>query len=240
VRVSTPLIVLVVIGAVALLTLVGVLGWLSEKKRREALEALAAQRGWTWVKRDDSWCERFDGNPFGLGHNRQAHNVLRGVHDGREFVGFDYVYHTTETSTDSEGRTSSHEESHPFSVLALRVGAEVPALSVTPEGFFSRAVAKLMNRDIELESEEFNRAFTVQCKERRFAYDVLHPRLMEYLLTVRHVAWRTTNGWILTVANGRHKPEQIEPRVAVIDRILDMVPDFVREQYGIPGAQENA
>jgi hypothetical protein len=241
---SVP-IVLIFVAGLCLVALVAFLAHLAEKRRREQMGAYAATRGWTWTERDDRWCDRFDGAPFGLGHNRQARNVLEGTHDGRGFVAFDYVYYTTEHSTDSQGRSQSREVSHSYSVIGLEVGADVPPLQVTPEGFFSRAVARLLNRDIELESEEFNRAFTVTCPDRKFAYDVLHPRAMEYLLTVRDVAWRTTSGWILTIESGKHEVVDIDRRVAVVDRILDLLPDYLRRQYGIPehpgaGEQETA
>ncbi len=236
--VASGLIFLLFGAFIAVMVLVAVLAFLAERRRRERLTAFAAARGWTLVRRDDRWCDTFDGAPFGTGHNRQAHNILQGQHDGRALVAFDYVYHTTESSTDSNGNHSSREVSHWYSVVGLQVGASVPALSVTPEGFFSRAIGKLLNRDIELESEEFNRAFTVTSPDRKFASDVLHPRAMEYLLTVRDLAWRTTNGSILTIESGRHEPAEIDHRVVVLDRILDLVPDFVRDQYGIPGRQE--
>ncbi len=234
---ASGLIVLIVVVGVGLVALLGWLSYLAEKRRRERMSAYAASRGWTWVKRDDRWCRSFEGAPFGLGHNRQAHHVMQGLHEGRGFVAFDYLYHTTETSTSANGQSQSREVSHWYSVVALQIGAAVPNLQVTPEGFFSRTLGKLLNRDIELESEEFNRAFTVTCPDRRFAYDVLHPRTMEYLLTVRDVAWKTSNGSILTIEPGRHEPAEVDRRVAVIDRILDQLPDFVREKYGIPGRQ---
>ena len=172
--------------------------------------------------------------PFGRGHNRQAHNILRGIHDGREFVGFDFVYHTTETSTNAQGHTSSREVEHWYSVLALRTADGLPRLEVTPEGFFGRALGKLTNRDIQLESEEFNRAFTVTSDDRRFASDMLHPRLMEQLLRTRDVGWKIEQGWILTVEDGRHDVAEIDRRLAVVDGVLDAVPGFVRRQYGLP------
>src|SRR5205085_3018749 len=48
----------------------------------------------------------------------------------------------------------------------------LPALSVTPEGMFSRFFGRLTNSDIELESEDFNRAFRVTCPNRRFASEI--------------------------------------------------------------------
>jgi hypothetical protein len=221
---------------IAVVVLVGVLAYRAEKKRRELLQRVAAARGWHYTRRDDGWAHHFEGSPFGNGHNRQAHNILTGTHDGRDFVGFDFVYHTTETSTNAQGHTSSREVSHWYSVLALRAVPGLPRLEVSPEGFFGRALGKLTNRDIELESEEFNRAFTVTCPERRFAYDILHPRLMEQLLLTRDVGWKIEQGWILAVEPGRHDIAALDRRLAVIDGVLDAVPDFVRQQYGLPPA----
>ena len=230
---SSLLAVLFVVG-LGVVVLVVVLGFLAEKKRREMLQRVAASRGWRYTRRDDAWADYFDGSPFGRGHNRQAHNILTGTHDGRDFVGFDYLYHTTETSTDAQGRTSSREVSHWFSVLALRTADGFPPLEVSPEGFFGRAIGKLTNRDIQLESEEFNRAFSVVSSDRRFAYDILHPRLMEQLLLTRDVGWKIQQGWILAVEPGRHDVTDIDRRLGVIDGVLDAVPDFVRQQYGLP------
>lgn len=225
--------VLVVVG-IAGVALIAVLAYLFEKKRREMLEGIATARGWSYTRRDDSWADRFDGAPFGRGHNRQAHNILRGPHDGREFVGFDFVYHTTETSTNAQGHTTSREVKHWYSVLALRTADSLPRLEVSPEGFFGRALGKLTNRDIELESEEFNRAFTVVSSDRRFASDILHPRLMEQLLRTPDVGWKIEDGWILAVEPGRHDVTDIDRRLGVIDGVLDTVPDFVRQQHGLP------
>lgn len=235
---SSLLPVLFVVG-LGLVVLVGVLAYLADKRRRERLQGLAAARGWQYTRRDDAWAGYFQGSPFGHGHNRQAHNILRGTHDGREFVGFDFLYHTTETSTDAQGHTTSREVSHWYSVLALRTADGLPRLEVSPEGFFGRALGKLTNRDIELESEEFNRAFTVVSSDRRFAYDILHPRLMEQLLLTRDVGWKIDQGWILAVEPGRHDLAAIDRRLSVIDGVLDAVPDFVRQQYGLPSVDRS-
>jgi hypothetical protein len=217
---------------------VAALAFLAERRRRDQLTVFATARGWSVTERDDRWCEAFAGAPFGRGHNRQARNVIQGDHGGRPFVAFDYVYYTTETSTDSQGRVTRREVPHRFSVVGLGIGSRLPTLQVSPEGFFSRAVGRLTNRDIQLESEEFNRAFSVVSSDRRFAFDILHPRLMEYLLTVPDVAWRTTGEHILTIEDGRHDPTDIDRRLAVIDTVLDHVPDFVRRQYGLPSTPE--
>ena len=220
-------------GFLALVVLIGVLSLLAAKKRREGFAALAAAHGWTYTERDDRWCDTFDGSPFGLGHNRKATNVLTGQYDGRGFVAFDYVYYTTETSTDSDGHSHSREVSHRFGVVALDVGVHFPPLQVTPEGMFGRMIGRITGRDIELESEDFNRAFTVKCPDRKFASDLLHPRMMEYLLQHPDSSFRFDGSWTLSVENGQARIEEVEPRLAVIDGVLDKVPEFVwREVRG--------
>ncbi len=231
-------IIVVFIGAfIALVIVLIVVGVIQAKKRREAFGMLAGQRGWTYVERDDQWTEVFDGSPFGLGHNRRAGNVLSGQYDGRPFIAFDYVYHTTETSTDSEGHTTTREVSHNFGVVGLDMVGQLgnrpfPSLTVTPEGVFGRMIGRLTNKDIELESEDFNRAFTVTSEERKFASDVLHPRMMEYLLQRPKAQFRVDRRWILNVETGSPKVEEIEPRLQYLDGIVDQVPAFVWQEYG--------
>ncbi len=220
-------------GFVVLVAIIAYFSWLAAKKRREAFAALAAARGWSYTQRDDRWAGAFNGAPFDSGHNRQASNILRGEFDTRGFVAFDYVYYTTETSTDSEGRTTSREVAHRYSVVGLEVGASFPPLAVSPEGMFSRMVGRLTNRDIELESEDFNRAFTVTCPDRKFASDVLHPRMMEFLLTHPDSSFRFDGAWVLSVDNRRVDLEDVEPRLHHLDTIVDNVPEFVwREVRG--------
>lgn len=217
-------------GFAALVVVLAVLGYLAQKRRREEFQAMCAQRGWTWTERDDRWVETFADAPFGLGHNRRATNVVTGGYDSRPFVSFDYRYYTTETSTDSEGRHTSREVSHDFSVVAVDAGAVFPDLSVTPEGFFSRIVGRLTNRDIELESEQFNRAFTVTCSDRKFAFDVLHPRMMEFLLGHTDASFRFDRRYVLSVQNGSGSIADLDAALALVDAVLDQVPEFVWRQ----------
>ena len=216
---------LAVVGFIALFVVIAVLAFVAAKKRREALEAFATAKGWTYTARDDSLARRFDGRPFGQGYGRHANNVLRGVHDGRAMVAFDYQY--TTSSGSGKDRTT---DTHHYSVVVLSIGAVMPALSVSPEGMFGRIVGRLTNTDIELESEDFNRAFTVRCPDRKFAFDVLHPQTMQLLLGWPDLGWRFEGDSMLVVTDGRHSVEEVEARLGVMDAILDGIPEFVWAQ----------
>ena len=206
--------------AVAVLAVV--FSYLAAKKRREELATYAASRGWRYEVEQPLLVDRFTGAPFGAGFGRRAYNVLYGSHDGRDLVSFDYEY---KTQTSDGKQTTTHV--HRFSVLGLAMGARMPALSVDPENFLDRFVGRIAGTDIDLESEEFNRAFSVRSADRRFASDVLDPRMMEYLLQHRQLGWRFESDSMLVIATGSRTPAEIDATLAVMDGITDRVPEFV-------------
>jgi hypothetical protein len=199
-----------------------VYSYLAAKKRRDQMLAFAESRGWTFASEMPLLVDRFTGPPFGLGFGRRAYNVLFGNHDGRDLVSFDYEYKIQ--STNGQQTTTTV---HRFSVLGLSMGVFMPPLSVDPENFLDRFVGRLGGNDIDLESEEFNRAFAVSCPDRKFASDVLHPRMMEFLLQHRRLGWRFEQDSMLVIAQGRRNLEQIDATLTVMDGITDLVPEFV-------------
>ncbi len=206
---------------VVALVLVAV-GVIQAKKRRKAMSAYAASRGWRYAAHDRSLVERFSGTPFGNGSGRAASNVIHGEHDGRAMVAFDYQYTTTSGTGKDRSSTTHH-----WSVLALSLGIPVPALSVEPEGMIGRMIGRLTNTDIEMESEDFNRAFTVRCPSRKFAFDVLHPQMIEMLMQWPELGWRFERDSMLVVRNGSHSIEEVDAKLMVMDAILDKIPEFV-------------
>jgi hypothetical protein len=225
--VDAAFVIIVVLG-IGLVIVVGVFGYLQAKKRREALAAFAASRGWTYIWTESSLVGRFQGSPFGRGDDRRASNVIHGEHDGRPIVAFDYQYETT-SGTGKDRKTTTHR----FSVLAMSMGVVMPALAVEPEGFVGRMIGRLTNRDIELESEAFNRAFTVTCPDRKFAFDVLHPQMIEMLMQWPDLGWRFERDSMLVIRKGRDSIEEIDAKLVVMDAIIDRIPEFVwREVRG--------
>jgi len=200
---------------------VAILGFVQARRRRSAMTEYAAARGWRYVEEEPLLVDRFTGSPFGEGSGRRAFNVVYGSHDGRDFVSFDYEYRIR-----SSGQNSS-TTTYQLSVLALSMGAFMPELTVDPEGLLDRFVGRLAGNDIDLESEDFNRAFAVSCPDRKFASDVLHPRMMEFLLQHPHLGWRFQGDAMLTISDGTRNIEHIDATLAVMDAITDLVPEFV-------------
>ncbi len=158
--------------------------WTQEKKRRQEKADLAARLGLAFHPgvdhSHDDLFQTFE--IFRRGHSRCAMNTMTGRVElgGRSFacrMG-DYRYKIT-TGTGKSRRTTTYRFS--YCALDLPFGP-VPNMLIRPEGLFDKLTSVFGSRDIEMESAEFNKRFHVQSTDRRFAYDVCHPRMMEFLL----------------------------------------------------------
>lgn len=217
----------VLFAAFPLVAFLAYRSWRQEQQRREQLLAWATTNGYGFSVRDDTWCSRWSGAPFGQGDDRRALNVVTGRHADRPFVAFDYIYETH--STDSKGNRTT--QTHNFVVTALQLSAWLPTLQVTPESVFSRIGNVLGFDDIELESEDFNRRFRVHAQDRKFACDVLNPRTMEALLHAPEASWRIEGVDILTWSTGRLLPASLAPMTATLDLVLTGIPSFVWKDH---------
>lgn len=227
--------VLLVIGGLIVVGLMAYGAHLADQRRREYISRAAASRGWTYVARDDSLAERFQGAPFEDADDCEVTNIVSGVHDRRRFTAFDLTCTTRTIGADGKSRTDVDE----YSVIALSTKVVMPDLEVVPENLVGRLFGRILGTDIELESEQFNRAFTVTCDDRKFATDVLHPQMMEHLLTRPDLGWSLTSGTVLVATLGEHTLTDIEVTLRFVDGILDRVPSFVWKQLGTqdPGAE---
>lgn len=166
-----------------------------ERARKSALAAWARAAGYELHEELTAEVEsRFKGLvDVGRGHDRTASDVLvRREKPGTYF--FRYFYKTWETrtvtSTDSNGqtqiRTETYEESHHQRYLIVELSPGFPDIVIRPESWFEKLAALVGFDDIDFESEEFSRKYYVKSAQREFAYAVIHPQMMEYLLA--HVA----------------------------------------------------
>ena len=172
--------VLVALAGIALLAWYQ---WKVEQQRRADLAALAASLGWSFDPAEDpDHDDRFaQFEVFRRGHGRRAYNTLRGHLDvqGRRFgvQAGDFTYKVTSGSGKNRSTTT-----YRISYLIVGLPWDPPALLIRPENVLDRLAGFLGFEDIDFESEEFSRRFHVTCKDRKFAYDLVHPGMMELLL----------------------------------------------------------
>lgn len=220
--------VFVVLGVLAVIG-VGIGAFVLDRKRRERLMEFATARGWAYAGEDPRLVEQWPGDPFGRGERRRARNVLTGQESGRAFTAFDYSYITR--STDSKGNSST--TTHRFGVSAVPLPAYLGRVQVSPEDLFTRAAGAVgLARDIDLESEAFNRAFRVRADDPKLASDILPPRTMEYLVSMRPEAFRICGTHLLSWHKGRIDPAELVRTCAVLGRVIDGIPAFVWKDHG--------
>ncbi len=225
-----------VVIAFAIAAIIGIViyfGYLAEKKRREELAALAGQIGWrfdpTKDKSHDDEYAHFE--IFRRGHSRCAFNTLTGevTIDERNYPAKmgDFVYKIT-TSTGKSTQTHTYR----FSYLILHLPfANVPDLLIRREGMFDKLAGAFGFDDIDFESAEFSKRFHVKSPDKKFAYDVIHPRMMEFFLADDSPTVDIECGRCC-LSDGRHRwsPDEFHATLAWVARFIDLWPDHVTAQ----------
>jgi hypothetical protein len=154
--------------------------------------------------------------------------VLSGAFNGHQMVAFDYSYQTH--STDSKGRRKT--TTHKFGVVVLQMPGALPHLEVTHEGIFGGAVANAFGfRDIQFESDQFNRAFRVKADDERFGHAVVTPRMMELLLARGEIGWRFEGNSLVGWDRGAHNPTEVMNRLTLLQQVVEQVPPYVWRDY---------
>lgn len=226
---------ILIIGAIALFCVIGYLAWLAEEKRREALAALARRLGW----RFDPACD-YDHDEqyahfeiFRRGHSRAAYNTLTGnLHVLGRLCSVkmgDFIYKVTRQSGKSRSTTT-----YRFSYVIVHLPfAGVPDLVIRREGLFDKLAGAFGFDDIDFESAEFSRRFYVKSRDKKFAYDVIHARMMEFLLAGEVPAIDIEHGRCC-VSDGRQRwePQQFEDRLASLRAFFDLWPEHVTARLG--------
>jgi len=211
-----------------------------ERARKAALAAWAGAAGFELYEELTAEVEkRFKGLvDIGRGHDRAATDVLvRRAAPATYF--YRYFYKTWETRvvtyTDSNGhiqtRTETYEESHHQRYLMIELSAAFPDLVIRPESWFEKLAALVGFDDIDFESEEFSRRYYVKSKQREFAYAVIHPQMMEYLLA--HVgSLELVGGRMLLSANWNdHTAAGCRQTLSFAAGFVERIPEFVWRDY---------
>jgi len=217
--------ILVFILFAAIIVAAIVYGFRAARKRREELSALALRLGLIYrADRDASLADQFGFlNALAQGSNRYAFNILSGAYQGQEVLVFDYHYETH--SSDSKGRQQTHH--HYFSFFILTLPQHFPELRITREGLLSKVAQAFGYDDIDFESAEFSRSFCVRSKDKKFAYDVCHAQMMEYLLANRDLSLEIEGRALALSFGTRLSAAEIESNLGRLLEIRARLPEYL-------------
>lgn len=189
---------------------------------------------WTLVGSDDSLIGRFQGlRPFGEGHGWSTSRVIAGTARGQvPLTAFLYHWVTTHTRTVSDGkggtRTETYTQSHEQPILALTLPTSTPSLTIGADGAFS---GLFKSGSIDFESSAFNDLYDVSSDHPKFAHDVIHPRMMEFLIWARPPQLIMTRGMLITYP-GVHDPAAVSRLADLMTSFLGRIPEFVWNDLG--------
>ena len=192
-------------------------------QRRKKTAAYAISLGWQFTsEKDKKMHDRYASfRCLRRGHSRYAYNIMSGKRDGRDVTAFDYHYVT--------GHGKSRRV-HNFSALIIQSPMPLRPLYLRPENIFDRMTDFFGYNDIDFESAEFSRKFYVKAPERRWAYDVIHQRMMEYLLEAPKFHVQFDSSAIIVWRNKRFSEQDFDNAFALIQGILSRLPAYVKKQ----------
>lgn len=226
-------VVLVILGIAVVIAFV-VVGAHLERKRREAFRQLAKELGLKF-RTDDRSIERRYGflDALSKGSKRKATICLSGTFGNYSVEAFEFHYETY--STDSKGNRTTH---HHYTNHYVLEGGEhdsddhgtsfrYPELKIYPETFLSKIGQAMGYEDIDFESIEFSKSFTVRSKDKKFAYDVCHTRMMEYLLKHKDFAIEIEGRYISLTFVNKLKIEDVEGGLKQLIKIRELFPGYI-------------
>ena len=203
-----------------------VFAYCAAAKRRKALSAWAMSNG----LRFDSSKDRYMDDRFAefkclrQGSSRHAYNIMEGDWSGLAITAFDYRYET------GSGKNRSV---HHLSAVILASPIPLKPLYIRREGFFDKLTEFFGFDDIDFESAEFSRRFYVKSADRRWAYDVIHQRMMEYLLSGPDFTLQFDRGHVIAWRSRTFQPADFAAAAEFIRGIYDRLPEYlIRRQEG--------
>lgn len=145
--------VVIIGGVLALIGGVAWLGWMQEKKRKEAIQAAALALGFSYSEEGSS--EGLGLPLFERGHGRRVRNALTGQTAGNPVTVMDYQY------TIGSGKNS---QTHRQTVAIFpEAGGGLPAFELGPENFLHRIGQVFGYQDIDFDEDpEFSKSFLLR------------------------------------------------------------------------------
>ena len=191
-------------------------------KREKDMRAWGDRNGLKFTKKDRSMDDEFPQySCLRHGHSRYAKNILTGAYRGLPICAFDYHY------TTGSGKNQHH---HSFSALMVNTGLPLKQLFIRTENFLDKMTEFVGFDDIDFESAEFSREFYVKSPDKKWAYDVLHQKSMEYLLQAPRYTLDFQGPYVLAYRNRKFEIAEFEEAFTVIKDLLDLLPEYLMRE----------
>lgn len=193
-----------------------------DKARPLELARLAAERGLTYVPRDDRQLPE-DGHPFGIGRDHRCENVLYGEVAGRKVLAFDYAFALRQAV--GGWRTQR------FGVVMVRLPAALPELEIVEEGPEDKPDTFLGLDFVVTEDADFNERFRVRAADRSLAGEILQPWTQRALMACPPLRLRIRGNEAISWKRGRLGLGDLDRHLSAIAALIDGISPTVWIDY---------
>ncbi|MFL5737757.1 MAG: hypothetical protein ACJ76P_10500 [Actinomycetota bacterium] len=212
----------------ALIAGVVVLGFARARRRTAALRMMGTQFGLSYSPVVPMEARVLPLPLLSQGDKQRFRNLLAGRWGGIDLQEFDLAI------VKEEGRSSSTTW---YSCAVTSVPAWCRTISIHTESAIARAADRVLEHQVPFESEQFQRAFKVDCGDERFATAFVDPRMMSWLLAHgRGWTFEVAGCWALCYRK-LVDPEELIPLLGTLRGFTDHIPRVVSELYGVDGAR---
>lgn len=191
-----------------------------EYLRRRDLAALAKKLQLEFSAKDDfnapkrlsfiSWMNR--------GIDPSTNNTFHGYYQGYPVIFFDCIFSGGKNYTDY------------WSTYLLEMKTTFPVLHINHETMESHIAETAGLSHITFESAEFSHAFSVRSSDKKFASEVCHQRMMEFLLANQDLTIEINGKVIALLFKDWLRPEKVEHNLSRLIEFRKLWPDFLFEK----------
>ncbi len=196
-----------------------------EKRRREALAAIGKRLKLQFNPFSDfELPEKYSPlSKLQRGDVRYAYNVFRGKHYNQPVTVFDY--HFTIITGNNKGGGGGTD--YYWSAFVMEMESYFPNTIISHKDWESRLAESLGKPSINFESMEFSNAFRVLSSDKKFAYDVCHPQMMEYLLSNPDLTVEISERMLALIFETWLQPSEIEKNLSRLVQIRKLMPNHL-------------
>jgi len=150
--------------------------------------------------------------------------AIWGKYRGLDVLSFTYAY----SPIGAKGARSEYR------VYATRLALSLPRTSFHGSCLGWYSPNAFPGRHIRFESEEFNREYKVDSTDESFAYSLMHPQMIEHLLSILQMNWHLSGNYVMIAV---FDPGDFSKEQTRFDALIDfagLIPDFIMEDHKVP------
>lgn len=144
--------------------------------------------------------------------------------DRGDFV--EYLF--TFTYTTGSGK---NQQTHTYLAYAVQQSFFFTDLSIGPADFGDSVAGFFGVRDIQFESDEFNKRFRINGSEPKFAFDVIHPQMMEFFEGALKRHWEFSGPFGVTLIRAYSEAPDCQQ---FLREFMERIPDYLRQERALP------